>query len=133
MSRDFLSEKWDLPTRDYLQLAKKKKKKKKNTTLFCETSLYVLICDYPPPVWGFINVPGLEWVQWGCVLSAMQCHTVTSETFVMLIVRRFWMMIFLMAWCWVIVTVKWEGNWSKKARVGHWVQSFDLLLSWHSK
>ena len=27
MSRDFLSEKWDLPTRDYLQLAKKKKKK----------------------------------------------------------------------------------------------------------
>ena len=91
MSRDFLSEKWDLPTRDYLQLAKKKKKKKKNTTtLFCGTSPYVLICDYIPPQYGgFINVPGLEWVQWGCVLSAMQCHTVTSETLVMLIVRRF--------------------------------------------
>ena len=32
-------------------------------------------------------MPKLEWVWWGCVLSAMQCHTVTSETLVMLIVH----------------------------------------------
>ena len=59
---------------------------------------------------------------WGCVLSAMQCHTVTSETLVMLIMRRFWrMMIYLMAWCWeIFLTMKWEGNWSTKARAGHW-------------
>ena len=79
MSRDFLSEKWELPTRDYLQLEKKKQKQK--PTHFCGTSPYVFICDYPPGMgvhkcaWIGVGTVGMQ-----SVLSAMQCHTVTSET-----------------------------------------------------
>ena len=110
-----------IPTRDFLQLEKKTKtkKQKQKPTHFCGTSPYVFMCDYPP-----MGVHKCAWIGVGTVgmqslLSAMQCHTVTFETLVMLIVRRFWMMIFLMAWFWVIVTVKWGRNWSKKARAGH--------------
>ena len=78
MSRDFLSEKWDLPTRDFLQLEKKKKQtNKQKPTHFCGTSPYVFICDTPP--WG--SQMCLDWSGYGGDAECTVCHAMSYGNF----------------------------------------------------
>ena len=75
MSRDFLSEKWDLPTRDHLQLKKnktkqtKKKKKKKKRPIFAE---------HPP---GYMGVHKCAWIGVGTVGMCTVCHAMSYSNF----------------------------------------------------